>query len=211
MTINISEIRKDYTKSMIDPSTFPDNPVEQFRTWLGEAIASQVNEPTAMVLSTVSKNKPSSRVVLLKEIVDSGFVFYTNYESEKGREIAENPNVCLNFFWAELERQVRIEGIAAKVSRAVSEKYFKSRPKESQIGAWASPQSQVIESRKEIEENVKKFAERFKNGIELPPNWGGYVVEPNYLEFWQGGASRLHDRVIFEKQNDLWKKKRLAP
>jgi pyridoxamine 5'-phosphate oxidase len=211
MTSNISEIRKDYTKSIIDPSTLLDNPIEQFTNWLNEAIISKVNEPTAMVLSTVSNNKPSSRVVLLKEINESGFIFYTNYDSEKGKEIAANPNVCVNFFWPELERQARIEGTASKVPIEVSERYFKSRPKESQIGAWASPQSQVIESRRIIEENVKKYTEKFKNEIELPPNWGGYLIAPTYFEFWQGGASRLHDRVVFEKVNNHWKKVRLAP
>jgi pyridoxamine 5'-phosphate oxidase len=211
MKTSIADIRKDYIKEKIDPSSLSSNPIIQFKIWLHNAIDSNVNEPTAMNLCTVSNNKPSSRIVLLKEVNDNGFVFFTNYESEKGKQIANNPFVSLTFFWPELERQVRIEGEANKVSDEESDNYFRTRPRGSKIGAWASPQSQVIESREVIEKKVKILDEEFQNEILRPSNWGGFCVKPVKVEFWQGGANRLHDRILYQEINGVWTKVRLAP
>lgn len=213
MNKDISQIRKDYRKKQIIEADFPENPVQQFQKWFDEAIKEQVVEVNAMVLSTVNQNaRPSSRVVLLKGIKNDCFLFYTNYESNKGKQLSQNPMVSLNFFWPELERQVRIEGRAEKVSQEISDTYFLSRPRDSKIGAWVSPQSEVLSSRSELEDKLSFFNNKFSEGeIPRPEHWGGYAVVADLIEFWQGGANRLHDRLRYRLVNDLWEIERLAP
>lgn len=211
---DIASIRQDYIKGKLDEEDTHQNPISQFEKWFAEAQASSVNEPTAMVLSTVgSGGAPSSRVVLLKDIKSSGFTFFTNYLSRKGEEIGDNNNISLLFFWPELQRQVRIEGVAEKVSEEESTAYFLSRPKGSQISAIASPQSQVVANRQELEGRVAQLEYIFSanDSTERPVHWGGYLVKPTRIEFWQGRASRLHDRIVYERQDDIWTKQRLAP
>lgn len=210
----ISEIRTDYTKATLDISSVAPNPIKQFESWFKEALASKALEPNAMNLATLSENgRPTSRIVLLKGIENSQFVFYTNYQSQKGRELELNPACALNFFWPELERQVRIEGVASRVSPEVSDHYFQSRPRGSQIGAWASPQSLLIKERSILEERVTMLEEKYKNHKVLPrpKQWGGYGVTPYEIEFWQGRSSRLHDRIVYTRIDDQWKINRLAP
>src|SRR5690606_3604393 len=190
------------------------NPLEQFSKWFQEALKSEVIEPTAMVLSTVSERGfPSSRVVLLKDIRKNGLSFFTNYTSKKAKEIIHNPSVSILFFWPELQRQIRIEGQVEKLPAADSDEYFASRPRNSQIGAIASPQSQVIKDRQVLENQVNILIEKFKEGQNIPrPNfWGGFLVKPIRYEFWQGRSSRLHDRIIYEMENNNWIIKRIAP
>jgi pyridoxamine 5'-phosphate oxidase len=210
----LSEIRKDYTKSTLDISTVNHDPVAQFNKWFKEAIAGEVMEPNAMNLATINEHgRPTSRIVLLKGIDGGKFQFFTNYQSRKGRELEKNSACALTFFWPELERQVRIEGVAERVDIKASETYFKSRPRNSQIGAWSSPQSSIIQNREILEERVKQMEKRFENQEELPrPNqWGGFQVEPFLFEFWQGRASRLHDRIEFTLIDGQWNIHRLAP
>jgi pyridoxamine 5'-phosphate oxidase len=210
---DISALRENYTKGSLDVSDVSLSPIEQFKKWFDEAISSQLLEANALLLSTVSvEGKPSARIVLLKGI-DNGFKFYTNYLSRKGTELIENPNACITFFWAELERQVRIEGMIEKVSIEESDAYFQSRPKSSQIGAWTSNQSIVIENREVLEEREKYLIEKFGNNpIPRPPHWGGYRLVPTYVEFWQGRPSRLHDRIAYNLlENGEWKIERLSP
>ncbi|MES2517730.1 MAG: pyridoxamine 5'-phosphate oxidase [Bacteroidota bacterium] len=209
----LAALRENYTKGSLDVKDVANTPIEQFQEWFDEAVASQILEPNAFLLSTVShENKPSTRVLLLKGL-DNGFTFYTNYLSRKGTELAENPNACLTFFWAELERQVRIEGLIEKVSAEESDAYFHSRPRGSQIGAWVSNQSMVIGQREILEEREKHLIEKFGyQSIPRPPHWGGYRLVPNYIEFWQGRPSRLHDRIAYTLlENDDWKIERLSP
>jgi pyridoxamine 5'-phosphate oxidase len=188
------------------------NPIEQFSTWWTEAIDSKIDEVNAMTLSTATPDGiPSARVVLLKGFTNEGFIFFTNYLSHKGTELAKNPRAALTFYWKELERQVRIEGTVEKVSELDSDAYFQSRPAGSRIGAWASPQSTVIASRDIIEESVQKYKAQFGENIPRPPHWGGYIVKPVKLEFWQGRSSRLHDRIQYLRQNGEWRTGRLAP
>lgn len=205
--------RKDYTQNVLDKDHVTSNPVEQFAIWYDEYAKTEAIDPNAMTLSTVnSMGRPSSRIVLLKGITRGGFEFYTNYDSQKGKEMANNEWVCLNFFWPELERQVRIEGRVEKVTAEESDAYFNSRPIGSKIGAWASPQSQVIESRDILETRLKKYASEFDDNVDRPPHWGGYRVVPNIIEFWQGRASRLHDRILYTlKVDGQWQIDRLAP
>ncbi|MCL4121660.1 UNVERIFIED_CONTAM: hypothetical protein GTU68_044138 [Idotea baltica] len=192
-----------------------NNPFVQFENWFNEAVASPINEANAMIISTADEhNQPSSRVVLLKGFNEKGFVFYTNYESKKGQNLTQNPQISILFFWDLLERQIRIEGVAEKLSFADSEKYFQSRPKGSQIGAWASPQSMLIKSREVLDNNKQMLEEKFANEEKLPcpKHWGGYIVKPEYFEFWQGRSNRLHDRFIYEADEfDNWEMSRLAP
>jgi pyridoxamine 5'-phosphate oxidase len=212
--INIQTLRKEYTKEALDISIVNSSPIIQFKLWFEEALNAEVTETNAMVLSTISsENKPSARVVLLKGFDEAGFSFYTNYESKKGKELAQNPNACLTFFWPELERQVRIEGVIAKVSKKESDDYFAVRPKGSQIGAWASPQSTVIASRDILVQNQEALENKYAHKeVERPEHWGGYVLKPDLIEFWQGRHSRLHDRICYELQeNSDWKIERLAP
>jgi pyridoxamine 5'-phosphate oxidase len=211
---SISEIRKEYTQAELDISHVMKNPVEQFQQWFHEALEAKVIEPNAMTLSTVKdNNQPSARIVLLKGVEEGQFIFFTNYQSDKGIELEKNPSCSLTFFWAELERQVRIEGIARRISPEKSDLYFKSRPRGSQIGAWSSPQSAVISDRNILHERVKLMEMKFE-GQEIlpkPQQWGGYAVEPFLIEFWQGRPSRLHDRIEFIKDDSQWKVHRLAP
>lgn len=211
--INIADIRKEYKlRSLLEKDVDP-NPIKQFQQWWNEATLGNIEEPNAMTLSTSNSNgKPSSRIVLLKGLSNGGFVFFTNYESRKGRELKENPYASLLFFWKELERQVRIEGTVSKVDEEKSNDYFLTRPALSKIGAWSSPQSSVIKSRDILDENVIKYQQQFNEGdIPRPPYWGGYVVKPAVIEFWQGRPSRLHDRLQYTLSNDNWLIERLAP
>ncbi len=210
----LDQLRQEYTKASLDISTIAKNPIIQFENWFKEATDAAVPEPNAMTLSTLSEDgRPSARIVLLKGIEKDQFVFYTNYQSQKGKELDKNPACALTFFWPELERQVRIEGIATRVDESTSENYFRSRPRGSQIGAWASPQSSIIKDRSILESRAKELEKKFE-GIELlpkPKQWGGFAVEPFEIEFWQGRSSRLHDRIVFYKQENKWSVHRLAP
>jgi len=213
MQKNIADIRQDYRLHSLDENDIDTDPVEQFARWWTDAINSEIFEVNAMTLATSTKDgKPSARIVLLKGYDDRGFVFYTNYESHKGNELAENPYAALVFFWKEIERQVRIEGVVEKISAAESDAYFFSRPEGSRVGAWASPQSTVIENRELLETNARYYTAEFKNSIPRPPHWGGYRVMPLKIEFWQGRSNRLHDRIQYTKTTEgSWKAERLAP
>ena len=214
MNRDIASIRRDYQLASLEEATCGVLPMDQFERWWEEAIASNIDEVNAFVLSTIKPNGvPSSRVVLLKGYTPEGFIFFTNYESAKGQHIESHPNVAMNFFWKELERQVRITGTIEKISAADSETYFKSRPKESQIGAWSSPQSRIIPDRSFLEEVFAEHKDKFKEGeIPLPPHWGGYIIKPVEMEFWQGRSSRLHDRIQYSLHADgHWVRVRLAP
>lgn len=208
----ISNIRTEYKLKSLSEEDTAANPFEQFVTWWNEARNSRLQEVNAMTLSTATTDgTPSSRIVLLKGYDPRGFIFYTNYDSAKGKELAANPKASLLFFWKELERQVRIDGIVQKIAPIESDMYFKSRPIGSKIGAWASPQSSVIESRKLLEDNVSKYESQFGENVPRPPHWGGYIVLANAIEFWQGRSSRLHDRIHYRLQNNNWIRERLAP
>lgn len=210
----LQNIRKEYSKESLDIATVNPNPVEQFQVWFDEALKANVIEPNAMSLATVSAdNRPSLRVVLLKGIEDGAFLFYTNYQSKKGNQLEVNPACALTFFWPELERQVRIEGMVERVSTEKSVDYFQSRPRGSQLGAWASPQSTSIKDRSILEERLTAMETKFENvdKVPKPQQWGGYAVQPFLIEFWQGRPNRLHDRVEFVKVDNQWKINRLAP
>lgn len=212
---NFEDKRKKYLKSALLESTALENPIEMFQRWMVDAINDHVVEPNAMILATVDVfGAPEVRTVLLKEIVDDAFVFYTNYGSHKAQQIDSNPSVSLLFLWKESERQIRISGHAKKVSVEKSTDYFQKRPRGSQIGAWVSPQSQEIQSREELEVRQIDVEKRFKDVeiLERPEFWGGYQVVPQKIEFWQGRDNRLHDRLLYELQeNQVWSIKRLAP
>lgn len=211
---DIAAIREDYTLSSLTEQEVLSDPLQQFGKWFEESLLSQVTEPNAMVLSTINEaGFPSSRVVLLKDINTDGLSFFSNYESQKAKDMAHNNQVSLLFFWPELQRQVRIIGTAEKLNAMDSDEYFASRPRGSQIGAWSSPQSTVIPNREFLEEKVQNITARFgeKASIDRPDFWGGYLVRPTYFEFWQGRASRLHDRIAYQQENEIWKIKRLAP
>ena len=212
MDKNLSDLRRDYSMQELSESSVAADPFVQFGNWFEEYRNSGPLEPNAFVLSTADADgKPSSRVVLLKGFDPNGFVFFTNYESKKARDLDGNPNVALNFFWPELERQVRISGVAEKTSVEESKSYFESRPTASQIGAWASKQSGILSDRKELEERVNEIKNRFDEEIPCPPFWGGYRIAPTSFEFWQGRPSRLHDRICYEKDGASWKIFRLYP
>lgn len=214
MNQDIAGIRKDYQLASLDEVSTAQNPMDQFEHWWKEAIQSNIDEVNAFVLSTIGLDgAPAGRVVLLKGFTPEGFVFFTNYESNKGKEIAANPIVSMNFFWKELERQVRITGSIKKVSTEESEQYFHSRPLGSQVGAWTSPQSQVIPDRAYLENLMNENLAKYKEGnVPLPPHWGGYMIQPTTIEFWQGRSSRLHDRLKYTlNQDHSWTKVRLAP
>jgi pyridoxamine 5'-phosphate oxidase len=211
---NLADLRKEYTLASLDETSVLKDPIEQFKLWFREAYESQLPEPTAMNLATVTpRGTPTSRVVLLKGIEQNRFVFYTNYQSDKGKELELNPACALTFFWAELERQVRIEGVASRIDEKRSQEYFQSRPRGSQIGAWSSPQSAVIGDRKILEERVNQMEKKFEGTEVLPKplQWGGYEVEAFLIEFWQGRPSRLHDRIEYIKVDGIWQIHRLAP
>ena len=212
--LNLAQIRTDYHLASLDEKEVGQNPIPFFEQWMLQAEHAQITEINAMSLSTVDDTgKPHTRIVLLKGIEDAGFVFFTNYESNKGKQIQKNNKVALLFFWKELQRQVRIEGTIEKVSESYSDMYFHSRPKGSQIGANASPQSQVIENRAILEDKVAELEKEFKDKeIPRPANWGGFMVKPTLIEFWQGRSSRLHDRIVCEKNEEhTWNIYRLAP
>ncbi len=214
MQKNIADLRKEYSRSSLDTSNIFPNPVQQFEKWFDEALSAGISEPNAMHLATVNENgKPSSRIVLLKGIDNGKFIFYTNYQSKKGKEIEQNPACALTFFWPDIERQVRVEGVAERVDAKMSDDYFHSRPRGSQIGAWASPQSTIIKDREILEARASQLEKKFENEKVLPrPNqWGGYAIDPLMIEFWQGRASRLHDRIVFTKVDGTWNIHRLAP
>ena len=209
----LADIRKVYQKQSLLEGSVDRNPLDQFKVWWDEVIQSGIDEPNAMNLSTCSiEGKPSSRIVLLKEVNENGFVFFTNYNSRKGKEMEQNNFVSVLFFWKELERQVRVEGKVAKIPAEKSDEYFASRPRESQIGAWSSPQSTVIDDRSILEKNEKQYADQFQNqNIERPQHWGGYLVIPQQIEFWQGRPGRLHDRLRYSLRENQWIIERLAP
>lgn len=210
----INTERKDFEKSTLDEFQLVENPFIFFNKWMEDAVEKNVTEANAFCFSTCINNKPSSRILYIRDILDDGFVFYTNYNSKKGKELSENTNASMNFFWPELEKQIRIEGTVMKASKEISDLYFASRPRESQIGAWASEQSNKLNSREELDNSIETFREKFKDIDEIPrPDfWGGYILTPIYFEFWQGRKSRLHDRFSFEKkENNNWKISRLNP
>ncbi len=209
---SLADMRKSYELKELDEKASQLLPHDQFRIWLDEAIESKIPEPNAMTLATVSSDlRPSTRVVLVKGFGPEGLVWYTNYDSRKGRELAGNPFASLQFHWVELERVVRIEGLVEKIDPTDSDTYFNSRPLDSRIGAWASPQSQVIPSRTYLMTQAAKFAARFLLNPPRPPHWGGYILRPDRWEFWQGRQNRLHDRLQYTKSNDSWVRERLAP
>jgi pyridoxamine 5'-phosphate oxidase len=209
---SIADLRKSYERAELDEQASQPDPLHQFQQWLQEAIDAQVPEPNAMTLATVDAQlRPSTRVVLIKGLDERGIVWYTNYDSRKGQALAGNPFAALQFHWVELERVVRIEGRVTKVSDEQSDAYYASRPLDSRIGAWASPQSQVIESRATLVANAAKYGARFLLKPPRPPHWGGYRLEPDRWEFWQGRKSRLHDRLRYRLEDGAWLRERLAP
>jgi len=210
----LQNLRQDYSAASLSETTININPIKQFDTWFNEAIEAKLPEPNAMTLATATHDgRPSARVVLLKGFDVNGFVFYTNYLSRKGKEITKNPLGAINFFWGELERQVRIEGTIEKLSKEESEKYFHSRPKLSKFGAVVSPQSQEIPNREILESKMTQLETEYADkDIPKPSFWGGYILKPRMIEFWQGRSNRLHDRILYKKiDNKNWKKVRLAP
>lgn len=215
MKNDLGNYRKAYKKSALTKDSVPDNPMQLFQSWFYENEASEnIDETNAMTLSTIGIDGfPKARVVLLKKYTEEGFIFYTNYDSEKGKAIKQNPNVCISFFWAASERQIIIKGRAERIAENLSDGYFESRPEGSKLGAIVSDQSAVIPSRDVLEEKLKQLAKQLEGKeIERPKNWGGYVVKPISMEFWQGRPNRLHDRIRFSLQKDLdWKIERLAP
>jgi pyridoxamine 5'-phosphate oxidase len=209
----INTLRHDFSKQTLDVIDVNTNPILQFEKWFNEALEASVNEPNAMTVCTASKEgKPSARILLLRNFDEKGFVYYTNYKSRKGTEIAENPYCALVFFWPELERQVRVEGSIQKQTTEESDIYFNTRPKGSKLGAWTSEQSKVISSREVLNEEYEKISKKFPgDAVPRPPDWGGYLLKPATIEFWQGRPSRLHDRILFTRENNKWKIERLAP
>lgn len=209
----IAAIREDYAKSSLSENEVLGNPIEQFKKWFSEALVSEVTEPTAMVVSSATVDgKPSSRVVLMKDIKTDGISFFTNYNSRKGQEIVANPFVSVLFFWPELQRQVRMEAQVEKLAPEESDEYFSSRPRGSQIGAIASPQSAIINNREELEHRVEEVASEVGEGeIQRPNFWGGFLLKPYRMEFWQGRSSRLHDRIVYKQEEGSWSINRIAP
>ena len=212
--LNLQALRRQYALNAFSETEAADSPFDQFKKWFHEAVEAQLLEPNAMTLATATHlGHPSARIVLLKEVDAKGFVFFTNYESRKGAELAQNPYAALLFNWMELERQVRIEGSVEKISAGESLAYFQSRPKGSQIGAWASPQSRILNDRAILDKRVSEISTQYADAevLPLPPFWGGYRVLPEVFEFWQGRESRLHDRVRYHRESGNWVRQRLAP
>jgi len=209
--MDLANYRNEYAKYQLPEDNLLPDPNAQFHQWLDEAMSQNAPEPTAMTLCTVNaQGQPSARIVLLKGYDKNGLSFYTNYDSKKGKELEQNPKASLSFFWPTMQRQVRFEGIVTRMSRQESEQYFKSRPLSSKISAWASPQSKPI-SAIQLQERTKAMAEKLGQDPGCPPFWGGYLLQPNYVEFWQGRINRLHDRYAFTLINGHWQIKRLAP
>jgi pyridoxamine 5'-phosphate oxidase len=214
---DLADLRREYARAELSRDHVADDPIEQFRDWFDEALDAEVEEPNAMTLATAAPDAaPSARIVLLKGVDERGFQFYTNYDSRKGTELAQNPHVALVFWWAPLERQVRVAGRAERLPPEESTEYFHSRPRGSQLGAWASPQSRVVESRAELEQNLETVTAEYEDAdaIPRPSHWGGYVVRPTEIEFWQGRPNRLHDRLRYRRAEagvDDWTLERLAP
>lgn len=211
---NIADLRKEYSRATLDISNVHFDPMKQFEKWFNETLLAGVAEPNAMHLCTVNADgKPSSRIVLLKGLENNKFLFYTNYQSKKGLELQQNPACALTFFWPDIERQVRIEGTAERVDEKTSTEYFQSRPRGSQIGAWSSPQSTIINDRKILEERALQIEQKFadKKVLPKPHQWGGFQIDPLLIEFWQGRENRLHDRIEYVKVDGAWKIYRLAP
>jgi pyridoxamine 5'-phosphate oxidase len=209
---SLAQLRKNYTLGQLSESEVPHNPLPLFQQWFDQAIKAECPEPNSMTLATADKaGNPSARIVLLKGTDDNGFTFFTNYESQKGKDLAVRPQAALLFHWHELERQVRIQGIVERVSPQESDEYFHSRPPASRIGAWASPQSAAIPNRQFLEEAEARFKAEFGDTPPRPEHWGGYRLSPTEIEFWQGRPSRLHDRIHYQLQDGAWKIRRLAP
>lgn len=209
---DLSQLRRSYERAELDERHSHDDPLAQFRQWLDEAISAKVPEPNAMTLATVGGDlRPSTRVVLIKGLDERGICWYTNYQSRKGQELAGNPYAALQFHWVELERVVRIEGLVEKVSAEESDAYYHSRPLDSRIGAWASPQSQVIEGRSVLVTQAARYAAQYLLNPPRPPHWGGYRLKPDGWQFWQGRKSRLHDRLRYRLDAGVWVRERLAP
>lgn len=210
----MNEVRHDFTKAKLDEESTADSPIEQYAKWFEEAVGAQVPDPKAMALCTVDDSgRPSSRIVYSRGLTDEGMLFYTNYDSKKGADLEINKQVCVNIYWSELERQMRFTGEAVRLPEEVSDKYFAGRPRDSQIGAWASDQSSELKNRAELEEKVKMYQKKFEGKkVPRPPFWGGYLIKINKFEFWQGRPSRLHDRIeYFLNKTGEWKKRRLSP
>ena len=210
---NVQDLRREYAKRSLREDDIADHPVEQFAAWFRQALAADLPDANAMTLATATRRgEPSARIVLLKGFDESGFQFYTNYDSRKGKELQDNPHAALCFFWQQLERQVRVEGTVQKMSRDESAVYFKKRPRLSQLGAWASSQSSKVTSREMLEQQFQEVTERFEGQeVPLPDFWGGFNLMPERVEFWQGRPGRLHDRIVYEREADSWKTARLSP
>ncbi|UAW97641.1 pyridoxamine 5'-phosphate oxidase [Halopseudomonas nanhaiensis] len=213
MNSNIADLRRDYTRDGLLESQAPDEPMSLFATWFQQAVEIETTEPNAMMLATVDgAGQPHLRTLLLKGVDPRGFIFFTNYDSEKGRQLALQPRAAMTFWWHDLERQVRIEGQVERISADESDAYYHSRPVGSRLGAWASPQSQVIAGREVLEDDLRALQQRYAdNPPPRPEHWGGYRLVPELIEFWQGRSSRLHDRLCYRLENGLWSRKRLAP
>lgn len=209
---DLADIRRDFAADGLSRSEISADPFEQFAAWMNDALAGNILDPNAMTVTTVGEdNRPSARVVLLKKFGADGFVFFTNYLSKKGRDLDTNPNTSFNFFWPQLNRQIAIHGRAQKTSRSDSEKYFKSRPVDSQLAAWASAQSSEIASREVLETRFNEVREKYGDDVPLPPFWGGFILTPDKFEFWQGRQNRLHDRIVYTLDGDTWRISRLSP
>jgi pyridoxamine 5'-phosphate oxidase len=210
---SLADLRREYASRALTDADALDDPIQQFSLWFGEALKSELIDTNAMTLATATRaGEPSARIVLLKGFDETGFVFFTNYESAKGRVLSDNPRASLLIFWAALERQVRVTGTVTKTSATESDTYFQSRPFESQIGAWASAQSRTVPDRAALESRYAELAAKYAGGpVPLPPFWGGYRVAPEAIEFWQGRQSRLHDRLLYTRQGGTWSRSRLAP